>query len=230
MRQLNLFALLIGWALIGCSAPAIPTPIPDNAVTAETPAYNYPDNVTVFNVVPVDSKVQYVVRETFLENVSAIINFDPSPGDVTTIGTTRAVTGHIALDLRDGFAVAGGDFSVDLLTLRTNQDRRDERIRSNWLESYRYPTATFTITDADFGNVEADGSTRFTLFGDLTVRDKTRPIELKGSGELDGKRLTASASSALLMSDFGVMPPQMDGIVSVEDAFELRVVVTAVNR
>ncbi len=231
MHRLTYLALPLLLLVASCSSQPPVQPTPTLPIPTATPSY--PASVTRFQVQNPDSKVMYRISETFLENVSAIINFDPQPGVAETVGTTRAVNGHLAVNLTQSIPeVVGGQFSVDLLTLRTNKERRDENIRVEWLESYRYPTATFEIVEAqqlDQPLVEGQVQS-FDLRGELTVRDVTVPIELAVTAQLDGDRLAATGSVPLRLSQFGIEPPTMANIVEVEDAFVLEVVLVAVAR
>lgn len=225
--------LLTFLAFGACTAPVVPTPEPvavDGVNSAETATY--PPSATRFQVVPIDSNVRYVVQETFFDNVSAIINANPQTGTFTTIGTTRAISGEIALDLStDPPSILGGTFHVDLVTLRSGYERRDERIRVDWLESYRYPTATFTIRDAQFtAPSAANAPQQFALSGDLTLRSVTVPVTLNASATLQDNVIDANATAQLRMSQFNMEPPSMAGIVEVEDEFELRVRIRAIAR
>jgi polyisoprenoid-binding protein YceI len=54
--------------------------------------------------------------------------------------------------------------------------KRDEHLRSaDFFDTDNYPTITFRST-----KVENHGAGEFTLYGDLTVRDVTKPVTLQG--------------------------------------------------
>ncbi|MBO3745950.1 YceI family protein [Streptosporangiaceae bacterium NEAU-GS5] len=71
------------------------------------------------------------------------------------------------------------DSSVEVVikpaTINTSQPDRDAHLRSeDFLATEKFPEITFRSTHVG----QPDGDT-FTLVGDLTVRDVTRPVELK---------------------------------------------------
>ncbi len=69
----------------------------------------------------------------------------------------------------------------------------------------------------------------FTLAGDLTVRDVTRPVSWAVEALLEGNALSGRATTGVKMSDFGIQPPNLR-ILRAEDevALELAFVARAV--
>jgi polyisoprenoid-binding protein YceI len=73
---------------------------------------------------------------------------------------------------------AGGSVEVNVRTasIDTNNDRRDTHLRSaDFFEVEKFPAMTFRST-----SVEVNGD-EITLTGDLTIRDVTKPVVLKGT-------------------------------------------------
>lgn len=65
---------------------------------------------------------------------------------------------------------------VKTASVQTNADQRDEHLRSaDFFESEEYPVMTFRST-----SVRQTGGASFELEGDLTIRDVTKPITLRG--------------------------------------------------
>src|SRR5215467_10856929 len=56
-------------------------------------------------------------------------------------------------------------------SIQTRNQQRDEALRSKYLNMDNYPAITFTST-----KVEQAGDTNFTVTGDLTIRDVTKPV------------------------------------------------------
>ena len=126
-------------------------------------------------------------------------------------------------------SIANSTFTVDLSTLQSDSGRRDRAIRERWLESSKYPLATFVATgvenlppDADFGKDVA-----FQVAGDMTIRDITQPLTWDMTAKLDGETLTGNASTFLYMSDFGFDAPDIAGILKVTDGVTVTVQFTA---
>jgi polyisoprenoid-binding protein YceI len=66
--------------------------------------------------------------------------------------------------------------SIDVSSVDSGDPKRDEHLRSpDFFHVERFPTVTFRST-----KVEDHGDGEFTLEGDLTVKDTTRPVTLKG--------------------------------------------------
>ncbi len=74
--------------------------------------------------------------------------------------------------------VQSGQFQVDISTLKSDDSRHDNRIRQRWLESSRYPTATFVPTGIqNFPTDAAEGKPfNFKLAGNMTIHQVTKPV------------------------------------------------------
>lgn len=203
------------------TAPAQPAEIsptetqPAPADPTATAAQNNPSSgTTTFTLVPDQSNVQYAVDETFL-NQNNKLN--------TAIGKTSAISGSLSLDLANPANTASGEFTVDISTLTTDSARRDNAIRGQWLESSRFPTAKFTITQVtDFPANPQEGETiQFKLVGDLLIRETTKPVTWDVTATLNGDQLTGTATTFLMMADWGVTPPNIAGVLIVKDGVTL---------
>ncbi len=65
---------------------------------------------------------------------------------------------------------------IDITAVDSGDPKRDEHLRSaDFFDGEHYPTVTFRST-----KVIDKGDGEFTLEGDLTVRDQTRPVVLQG--------------------------------------------------
>ena len=114
---------------------------------------------------------------------------------------------------------------VDLRTLTTDSSRRDNAIRSRWLESDTYPYADFVSTDAlNLPAAYQDGQeVTFDLVGDMTIRDVTKSVTWQVKGVRNGTTVTGTATTVIAMSDFGIAPPNIANMIKVEDAVTLEV-------
>ncbi|MCC4610937.1 YceI family protein [Xanthomonas campestris pv. esculenti] len=83
----------------------------------------------------------------------------------------------------------------------------DEHLKSgDFFDAAKFPTATFKST-----KVEAAGTNKLTVTGDLTIKDQTKPVvldvTLNGAGEHPMKKVPAAgfdATTTIKRSDFGV--------------------------
>ena len=84
-------------------------------------------------------------------------NFD---GSITTKG--------------DSFENAMVEFSIDVASIDTDNEKRDEHLKADdFFNVEKYPKMTFKST-----SMKKTGKNTYKLVGDMTIRDKTRKIEL----------------------------------------------------
>ena len=140
-------------------------------------------------------------------------------------GETGAVSGVVVFDA-DGNVVAGESrIVVQAATLRTDSDRRDGYVRNRTLETDAYPEVVFRPTAIVWTEPPAGelrGVQDFTIAGDLTVKDETRPVLWNATAEFheDGQA-TGQASVEFTFADFGMDKPSVAIVLSVEDTIRL---------
>ncbi|MBW7881144.1 MAG: YceI family protein [Caldilineaceae bacterium] len=179
-------------------------------------------------IVPEESKASYLVDEEFFAGALSKLGIGAGPADV--VGSTQAIEGQLQLNLDDLSAALGENtFTVKLNTLQTNRDDRDKWIRENGPRFNDFPLATFTAsaiegTPATYTEGE---EVSFKLAGDLTIRDVTNPVTFDVTARLLGDTLTGVATTQLLMSDFGIEPPNFANTLTVADEFGIEVQFTA---
>ncbi|NJO00018.1 MAG: YceI family protein [Anaerolineales bacterium] len=167
------------------------------------------------------SEATYQVQEEFFNRPVSIVN---------PIGSTKAIEGQFQLTISGSqVQLADNQFTVDLRTLTSDEGRRDERIRNEWLESNTYPNAVFKATSIE--NFPADAvegqDVSFQVTGDMTVREVTKPQTFDVTARLDGNIFSGTATSYLLMRDYGFEPPSVMGILEVADGVTVTVKFTA---
>ena len=102
---------------------------------------------------------------------------------------------------------ASVEVTISTASIRTNNAIRDNDLRSsNFLEVEKFPLITFKSS-----SVEPSGPDRYTLTGDLTIKDSTRPVALQvvKYGEFNdpammGHRIAYSAQTQINRKDFGL--------------------------
>ncbi len=201
---------------------AVPTPTPQSnaAPQATAGAAAQPAaGMRTFRIVPEQTEASYEVQEQFLSRDL------PSKA----IGRTNAVEGEFQFTT-DGRPTGQVTYiRVDLRTLTSDDRRRDNRIRQQWLESNTYPYAEFASTGVE-GVPESytEGQeVSFKLLGNLTIREVTRPVTFDVTGKLEGDTVTGTATTQILMKDFGFDPPSIAGMLTVQDGVTIRVQFTA---
>ncbi|MGN6674455.1 MAG: YceI family protein [Thermomicrobiales bacterium] len=176
-------------------------------------------NAKRFAIVPDSSKATYHVNETLV-----------GQGFNTAIGSTNGLTGDIYIDKTKPSASSIGPITIDISKLTSDQSRRDNTIRRQFLESSKYPTATFVpkrlegLPDTPY----TDGQQlTFKIVGDLTVRTVTKEITFDATGKVVGDTFTGTAHTTFNMTDFGFNPPDIAGIVKAENGVILDLTIEA---
>lgn len=165
-------------------------------------------------IVPEESSVSYEVAETFL-NENNRLN--------VAIGKTSTINGEIFANPDDPTQSKLGAFSVDISAFKSDSNRRDSTIRSRFLESTKYPIATFvprTISGLPQSYTPGQPYT-FQVLGDLTVKQTTLAVTFDVTAQYEGDTLTGNAQTTILMSDFGVGPISIAGILNTEDEVKI---------
>lgn len=242
------FLWLVIWLLAaacgGGPAPtAVPAPVDEPIATpapAEEPAPTpTPISETggagqdlsgqrTYVIVPEESRASYLVDEEFFDGALAKLGIQAGLADV--VGSTQEIEGQLQLNLDDLSSPLGTNrFSVNLASLTTDQSRRDGWIRENGPQFNRYPLAEFTATgieDAPRTYTQGD-EVQFKLPGDLTIREVTQPVTFDVTAKLEGDTITGVATAQLLLTDFGIEPPNFANTLKVENEFGVRVEFTA---
>ena len=142
------------------------------------------------------------VRGHFAE-VKAVADIDPDHPDASSVEVT-----------------------MQTASIRTHNEARDNDLRSsNFLEVDKFPTIIFKST-----RIEAAGTDRYTLTGDLTVKGITHPLTLQviKYGEFNdpmmGHRIAYSASGKINRKEFGLSFNMMlDGRFVVSDDIQIMI-------
>ena len=141
--------------------------------------------------------------------------------NVTAVGRTSSVTGEISI--QDSEVVAAS-FSVDLTTVKSDSDRRDNQFANRIMDVLNFPTADFVLTQPISIPAEALVGSEFTTeaSGELTLRGTTRPIQMKITARLADGTVEISASTEIVFAEWGIPDPSLPGITT-EDSGLLEV-------
>jgi polyisoprenoid-binding protein YceI len=232
MHRVLLFLIVFSFALSACAAQPtatlVPTAMPTNDSVIEDPAPSATTSeatqevqaaepssaVTTFQIIPGESQVTYEVGETFF-----------SQGNVfnLAVGITDQISGDVTIDYTNPQNSTIGTITIDISQFTSDSNRRDNAIRDRFLESSKYPQATFTPTKIEAlpstGEEGVDYSLKVT--GDLKVKETTKEVTFDVTVRLEGDNLTGTATTTILMSDFGVGPISIGGILETQDEAKL---------
>jgi polyisoprenoid-binding protein YceI len=204
---------------LATSAPDIPSDLVDPTSSASTPSAT--EGAVTFVIIPDRSGAAYFADEQLASL--------PLPS--TAKGATNDIEGEFHVS-EDGYALdpsGTSQFTVDLTTLTSDEDRRDNRVQNDALQTAQYPTATFTATSVsgiDTG-LALDQEHAFQLTGILDLHGVQKEITWDVEARRQGNVMTALATVTFLYADFNITPPNIGGFVSVEDDVTLQVQIVA---
>lgn len=186
---------------------------------APAPSPTNPD-AQQFNIVPEQSKATYHARqETFVPGLGAEVD-----------GSTSDVTGTISFDPQNPSRSQIDTVTVHVDTLNSGIELRDQRLQGEFLESGTFPIATFKSTRLE-GLPDApymDGQElHFRVVGDLTIHDVTREVSFDATATITGDTLTSTATTTIMMTDFGIEVPDLLNFVRAENTVGLELSITA---
>jgi polyisoprenoid-binding protein YceI len=117
----------------------------------------------------------------------------------TVVGHTSDAAGHIAINMDSILATKDAEFSVDLNSLDTGIGMRNNDMRKDFLETGKYPNATFKLTkfvSADKPTLAAGQPVHAVVEGDFTVHGKTKSYQIPVTLTFD----SSSSSSKMRLS------------------------------
>ena len=199
------------------STPAQPTasPTPGVATPPATtaPIPTSPGAPTTLVVDPSATKVSYHAHEQLVGR--------DLPSEA--VGTSSAVSGSIAIAPDGSILADQSQISVDLRQLTSDESRRDNFIKSNTLQTSRYPTATFVAREVSGlpNPLPNSGQATFQLSGDLTVHGVTRAVTWQVTTRFGDSEVSGDASTQINISDFGMTPPKAGPVLSIQDGVTL---------
>ena len=108
---------------------------------------------------PTHSEIGFKIKHLMFTNISGSFNkFEISA----------------ATDKED-FSHAAIEFTAEAASVSTGNDQRDEHLKgADFFDAEKFPALKFKATR--YENVDNDGS--YELYGDLTIRDITKPVKL----------------------------------------------------
>jgi polyisoprenoid-binding protein YceI len=140
---------------------------------------------------------------------SATINFDattssdklPKAENKTVVAAIELRTGSIAFEAM----IKSFSFSNPMMQDHFNGE--------NWLESDKFPTATFKgkITNFETINFMQDGTYFAEVSGDLTIHGMVKPVKATGYVSVAGKSISVVADFTIKLEDYGITGKAIDG-------------------
>ncbi|GAB3074599.1 hypothetical protein CAQUA_05900 [Corynebacterium aquatimens] len=151
------------------------------------------------------------------------------PGDERiTSGSTQSVKGQ--LNVENG-SLTAGEITVDMATITSDKDVRDENVRRKILHTDEYPESKFVLSEpADVTQLPDDGTVgTLTLTGDLTIHGTTKQITQEFNVLRTGDKVVVAADVPIKREDYGVESPDFvaakiadEGEINLRVKFEKR--------
>jgi polyisoprenoid-binding protein YceI len=159
-----------------------------------------------FKIDPVHSEILFKVRHMLISNVT---------------GTFGQFEASMDSNLTD-FSDAKITFTADTSSVNTRNAQRDAHLQSSdFFDSAKFPKMTFMST-----SLEKKSNEEYNMYGNLTIRDVTRPVSLKvnyGGTQTDGYGQNKSGfeiEGTINRKDFGLvwnMPIEAGGLALSEE-------------
>jgi polyisoprenoid-binding protein YceI len=136
-------------------------------------------------------------------------------GADTATGRTHDVTGSVTVV---GTRVTAATFTVNMTTLKSNKSLRDSVLKTEAIETNKYPTAGFTLTKPVALSTVTPGKI-YTVeaHGTLQLHGVSKPVSVTLRYEETKKGFELLADMPILMADYSIKAPSVAGIVSVEN-------------
>jgi polyisoprenoid-binding protein YceI len=137
-------------------------------------------------------------------------------GTNTAVGRTQNVQGTMTIA---GTSVTQLSVTVDMASLRSDDERRDGQLASRGLETARFPTATFDLVEPITLEAapEQGGSVSATAVGDLTLHGVTQRVEVPVDAQWTGEHIEVAGSLDIALADHDIEPPTGFLVLSIED-------------
>lgn len=122
------------------------------------------------------------------------------------VGRTSDITGSLTLD---GATVSGVDLTVNMKTVKSDQSQRDGQFNNRIMETSKYPTATFKLTQPlVVSTVPSDSTVVNTkATGDLTLHGVTKSVTFDLAAQRDGANIKVNGTIPVLFADYNIANP-----------------------
>ena len=160
-----------------------------------------------------ESMARYLIRE---ELAGVELPFD-------AMGETSEVSGAFTFSADGEIVPESSRIVLNAASLRSDEENRDRYISRNAIQTATYPEIVFVATSVDglAWPLPSSGEAEFTIYGDLTVREVTRPVAWQTVATFDGTSVTGTARTNFTFGEFEMEVPDLFFIVSLEDNIRL---------
>jgi polyisoprenoid-binding protein YceI len=134
----------------------------------------------------------------------------------TAVGRTPNVSGSVTIDRT---RIPKADFTADLSTLESDESFRDGAIRNQAIETAKFPSATFELSEPiELDKIPAEGTkTSVDASGTLTLHGVTKDVTIPLEAQRTGDTIAVTGQIDLAFADYGIQKPTSFKVLSIED-------------
>jgi len=136
---------------------------------------------------------------------------------VDAVGISETLTGSVSTD-------GSFEFELDLTTFESDQSRRDSRVVQMFSAD---PLAVFVSSDFVWPEGPDGTPITFDVTGTMTITSTARELTWQVEARKDGDTISVTGESDIILTEFGIEPPSIAGVVDVEDEAHLEVLFQA---
>ena len=141
------------------------------------------------------------------------------------VGRTSKVEGSFTIE---GTTVEAATFTVDMTSMKSDQERRDRQFHGRIMNTATFPTATFTLTQPiELGTIPAEGVTGTArATGTLTMHGTTKTVTFTVTGRRTGNAIQVNGSIPITFEEWDIPNPSFGSFVRTEDNGSLEFLLT----
>jgi polyisoprenoid-binding protein YceI len=175
---------------------------------------------TAFTIDSSTSKANFTIDEVLFGNPN------------TVVGTTNQVTGQILVNTKDPSKTRVGQIRVDLSTLATDNDLRNNSIRNRILDtndaSNQFATFDAKSLQGMPSSITVGQTVSFKMTGDLTIHGVTKSVTFDVQATMESASvLKGEAQTTVKYKDFNIAIPDVPSVTGVSDDVKLDLTFTA---
>ncbi len=136
---------------------------------------------------------------------------------VDAVGISETLTGSVSTD-------GTFEFELDLTTFVSDQSRRDSRVVDMFSAD---PLARFTSSDFVWPEGPDGTPITFDVTGTMTINSTERDLTWQVEARQDADTISVTGETDITLTEFGIEPPSIAGVVDVEDEAHLEVLFQA---
>ncbi len=138
---------------------------------------------------------------------SAKVSFDATSNKSLEEVEAHTSTGTIVIDAATGAIEA----AVLMKSFQFKKALMGEHFNENYVESTKYPKATFKgkIVDTSKVNFKQDGTYNINVSGDMTMHGVTKPVTAPATITVKGGKVNAQTNFSVTLADYKIAIPSL---------------------